>query len=728
MPDDQTEFTRRRLLAAGGAGAASRSDASRAFGQQAHGTPLAGDFLLPDLPGEKLRWAIVGLGNFAVGEAIPGFIDSQHARMTAFVSGSPAKQKDLGARYGVSRFYNYANFDSIAHDPEIDCVYIILPVGLHAEYTIRALKAGKHVLCEKPMASTSAECEAMIAAAKAAKRQLGVAYRVHFEPTNVRARQLIDGGEIGDIRFVSADHGFNADPELRPAQVAAAKGARRRRLDVRHRHLRAQHLADDAWPRTRSSFRPATSIPRTIRASARSRAGSNTACGWPNGVSVAGSSSYSWSPYISQQRYMGSKATSLHEAGDDLRPQHHHRRRQRPNREIGAGNPLTQFQNQIDAFSLAARANTPHKTPGEMGLRDIRLIEAMYTQRRQRRGDREAVKRWVAVVALVAGSAAGARAIARRTSTRAERTRFGFGELRAGADGDQIGRAPPTSTRPKSAAYTPPAAVQPRRPIARPARLAQAAGRTGAADRGRLDRPCTRRWSGPSRDRLAQGQPMGEDRVSTRNTGPDRSSRRTAARARTSMHDHLSESATCKVPALIFYTYVWPRRAHAEFRPAASRPTQGASLEHGFAYVEYRPQMPAGGQRRDDEGWGDRPGPLAAREDATGARCARGLGAPASLRAEMASDPRIHGKPHLADRPFALRQGRTRRRRIRSGIRRRARVEFRRGRRQDHAARFRRAMGEPRRLGRIPLADAERHVLRAERSLDLRPSRSTRTR
>ena len=100
MPDK--DFTRRSLLAAGALAPLGLS-AARAFAQEAHGTPLAGNFALPDPPAQKMRWAIVGLGNFAVGEAIPGFIDSQHSRMTAFVSGSPAKQKDLGSRFGVSR-------------------------------------------------------------------------------------------------------------------------------------------------------------------------------------------------------------------------------------------------------------------------------------------------------------------------------------------------------------------------------------------------------------------------------------------------------------------------------------------------------------------------------------------------------------------------------------------------------------------------------------------------
>ena len=375
MPDT-TDFTRRKVLHAAAA-APLALGAARAFGQQAHGTPLAGDFQLPDLPAQKLRWAIVGLGNFAVGEAIPGFIDSQHARMTAFVSGSPDKQKDLGARFGVSRFYNYQNFDSIAADPEIDCVYIILPVGLHAEYTIRALKAGKHVLTEKPMASTSAECAAMIAAARQANRQLGVAYRIHFEPTNVRAKQLIGAGEIGDIRFVAADHGFNADPNYGPhkwrLQKELAGGGSM--FDIGIYGLNTSLMMLDHEPVELSAR---YIYPKDDPRFREVEGGLEYRLRMANGVSVSGSSSYSWSPYISQQRYMGSKATIF------MKPATTYDRNtitvegNGPTREIEAGNPLTQFQNQLDAFSLAAKTNTPHKTPGEMGLRDIRLIEAIY--------------------------------------------------------------------------------------------------------------------------------------------------------------------------------------------------------------------------------------------------------------------------------------------------------------------------------------------------------------
>ena len=375
MPDT-TDFTRRKVLHAAAA-APLALGAARAFGQQAHGTPLAGDFQLPDLPAQKLRWAIVGLGNFAVGEAIPGFIDSQHGRMTAFVSGSPAKQKDLGTRFGVSRFYNYENFDSIAHDPEIDCMYIILPVGLHAEYTIRALKAGKHVLTEKPMASTSVECAAMIAAAKQANRQLGVAYRIHFEPTNVHAKQLIDGGEIGDIRFVSADHGFNADPNYGPhkwrLQKALAGGGSMFDIGIYGLNTSLMMLGQDPVELSaRYIYHKDDPRFREVEGGVEYR------LRMANGVSVSGSSSYCWSPYISQQRYMGSKATIFMKPATTYDRNTISVEGNGPTREIEAGNPLTQFQNQLDAFSLAAKANMPHKTPGEMGLRDISLIEAIY--------------------------------------------------------------------------------------------------------------------------------------------------------------------------------------------------------------------------------------------------------------------------------------------------------------------------------------------------------------
>ena len=131
---------------------------------------------VPDPPGKKLGWAIVGLGSLAINQILPAFAKCEKSRVVAFVSGHPDKAHKLALRYGVSskNIYNYENYDSIKDNPEIDVIYIVLPNGMHAEYTVRGLQAGKHVLGEKPMANTPAECQQMIDAAKKADRKLMV--------------------------------------------------------------------------------------------------------------------------------------------------------------------------------------------------------------------------------------------------------------------------------------------------------------------------------------------------------------------------------------------------------------------------------------------------------------------------------------------------------------------------------------------------------------------------
>ncbi|OYW79880.1 MAG: oxidoreductase, partial [Asticcacaulis sp. 32-58-5] len=156
------EIDRRRLLLGASAAPLAASVAGAAQAEVvAKGQPLLGNPKMPEPPAKRMGYAVVGLGSFAIGQVLPGLQAASQSAVTALVSGNPEKARDVGARYGVNKFYDYKNFDKIADDKDIDCVYIALPVGLHAEYTIRALKAGKHVLCEKPMASTVEECEAM---------------------------------------------------------------------------------------------------------------------------------------------------------------------------------------------------------------------------------------------------------------------------------------------------------------------------------------------------------------------------------------------------------------------------------------------------------------------------------------------------------------------------------------------------------------------------------------
>src|SRR5580693_8851633 len=164
-------------------------------------------------PTRKTRYAIIGIGRIAY-HFMAGIQNTTNSSVTALVSGHRDKADKVAAQYGVpaGSIYSYENFDEIAHNPNIDAVYVALPNSMHAEYTIRAAKAGKHVLCEKPMSTTVADAEAMIAACKAARVKLMIAYRCHYEPTNLKAVRLIREGALGQVQAIESSFGFNMGP------------------------------------------------------------------------------------------------------------------------------------------------------------------------------------------------------------------------------------------------------------------------------------------------------------------------------------------------------------------------------------------------------------------------------------------------------------------------------------------------------------------------------------
>jgi predicted dehydrogenase len=164
--------------------------------------------------GRKLRWCIVGLGRISMGEFMPGLTLSKTGKITALVSGHRAKALQQAALYGIpsAAIYSYDNFDEIRHDRQIDAVYIALPNSMHAEYTIRAAKAGKHVLCEKPMATRLADCRAMIEACREANVKLMIAYRCQYHPSHLKAIELIRTGAVGQVQTIESAFGFNIRP------------------------------------------------------------------------------------------------------------------------------------------------------------------------------------------------------------------------------------------------------------------------------------------------------------------------------------------------------------------------------------------------------------------------------------------------------------------------------------------------------------------------------------
>ncbi len=136
-------------------------------------------------PARPVGFALVGLGKLAQTQLVPALRKTTTARLTALVSGHPDKARRIASDNGVPErsIYTYETFDRLAENPDVDVVYVVLPNAMHAEYTIRAARAGKHVYCEKPMAVSPAECEQMIAACRDARRQLGSPTACTSSPT-----------------------------------------------------------------------------------------------------------------------------------------------------------------------------------------------------------------------------------------------------------------------------------------------------------------------------------------------------------------------------------------------------------------------------------------------------------------------------------------------------------------------------------------------------------------
>lgn len=151
----------------------------------------------------KIRFAVVGLGHIAQTAVLPAFKNARkNSVLAALVSEDETKLRELSGRHQVS--HTFKDLDECLQSGEVDAVYIAVPNHLHCEYTVRAAEAGIHVLCEKPMAVTTAECEKMLEAAETAGVKLMIAYRLHFEMANVKAAELARSGALGDLRIFSS--------------------------------------------------------------------------------------------------------------------------------------------------------------------------------------------------------------------------------------------------------------------------------------------------------------------------------------------------------------------------------------------------------------------------------------------------------------------------------------------------------------------------------------------
>lgn len=377
MSPNRREFLRQAGYAATLSAFTGKFSLENSFAQLSSAAPETDQSNTTEANGRKIGYCIVGLGRISMGEFMPGVRLSKRSKIVALVSGHRPKADRMAAEYGVAShaIYNYENYDSIRDNPEIDAVYIALPNGMHAEYTIRAAKAGKHVLCEKPMANSVKECEQMIAACKQAGRKLMIAYRCQYEPTNLKAIELLRQGYVGDIISVSSANGFNIHPgEWRLNKKLAGGGPL---MDTGIYSLQATRYLTGQEPVEVKAFSSVTDhdgrfkeVEETVVWSMR----------FPSGILGNCSTTYGSSFIGGRVCIIGTKGTLELDPAFSYQGLHLGGRAQgKSPLDISFDNPSPrQFTTEGDYFSGCILEDKEPKTNGEEGLRDERIMTAIY--------------------------------------------------------------------------------------------------------------------------------------------------------------------------------------------------------------------------------------------------------------------------------------------------------------------------------------------------------------
>jgi predicted dehydrogenase len=362
------EITRRGFLTTVSAGLVAANVSGTLLGR------ASAQLVVPEPPGRKLGWAIVGLGSLSIHQILPAFAECEKSKVVALVSGHPEKANKLALRYGVDpkNIYNYQNYDTIRDNPAVDIIYVVLPNGMHAEYTIRGFEAGKHVLSEKPMANTPAECQSMIDAGRKADRKLMVAYRCRYEPVNREAIRMARSGELGPTQVILADHGFNmGDPKQWRLNKALAGGGSM--MDIGIYSLQAARYLTGEEPTEINAM--IFNSPGDVRFKEVEET-INFQLRFPSGVQANCTSSYG---YAGQNHYrvVGT------EGWFELEPATSYtglRMRIRRGQELEEPDlaERNHFALEMDHMSGCVMDNKEPLTPGEEGLRDLKIMAAIY--------------------------------------------------------------------------------------------------------------------------------------------------------------------------------------------------------------------------------------------------------------------------------------------------------------------------------------------------------------
>lgn len=323
---------------------------------------------------KSLGFALVGLGNLSTKQIGPGFLKTKHCHLAGIVTGTPEKERAWGTQYKLdgNHIYNYQNFDKIIGDDSVDVVYVVLPNSMHEEFTIRAAKAGKHVLCEKPMANSSAECQRMIDACQAASRQLAIGYRCQFEPHHLQCTEILRKNELGSVKSIEAGFGFAIDDpkQWRLRGPLAGGGAL---MDVgiyaiqACRYLTGEEPVSVTAQETKTDAVKFAEVDESIV----------WAMNFPSGVVAHCSTTYS-------QNGLNHVNVKTERGFVKLGPAFSYEGIHAESSLGPIPMPLVdQFATEMDEFARSILENRPSKVSGAEGLRDLRIVEAIYRSVRE---------------------------------------------------------------------------------------------------------------------------------------------------------------------------------------------------------------------------------------------------------------------------------------------------------------------------------------------------------
>ncbi len=325
-------------------------------------------------PTKKIGFALAGLGELSTTQIAPALQNTQFCKLAGIVTGHPYKAEKWKAQYGIpdKNIYNYDNMEQMADNPDIDVVYVVTPNGLHAEHTIKAARAGKHVLSEKPMEVSVEKCQQMIDECKKAGKQLAIGYRLHFEPNNLECVRLAHEKVFGGVKLIQAGFGFHiGDPtQWRLKKDLAGGGCL---MDVGIYALQATRYLSGEEPNEVSAFTTVTDPVKFSQVEESIVWQSK----FPSGIIANCSSTYNADG-------LGSFKVSAEQGWFDMNPafQYHGNHGVRGDGEEINFTDIDQFAAEMDDFAQCILENRPTKVPGEEGLRDVKIMMAIYESAR----------------------------------------------------------------------------------------------------------------------------------------------------------------------------------------------------------------------------------------------------------------------------------------------------------------------------------------------------------